>query len=104
MIRVRTDTLANRMDCAPKMCVLNRYILTGNLIPSLTVSSGKSRWSYKDVTDHFLTTEPAASQPGRREGNGKSPPPRRAERTAVVVHQGGTSGHSVCSKHRVAVN
>ena len=88
MIRVRSDTLAKRKGRTLKIRVVNSYLLAGNLlVPSPPVSSARSRWSYKDVTDHalhFLTTDPAASQ--RREGNGKSLPPHCAEDTAVVVH------------------
>lgn len=91
------------------MCT-NRYVLTGKLlVPAPPVSSARSRWGYEVVTDlvlHFLTTDPAAPEPGWHAGNGKSLPPHHTEYTAVVVHQGGMSSHCVAasSKHHTAVN
>lgn len=110
LIQVRSDTLAKRKKHALKIHILNRYVLAGNLlVPCTPVSSTRSRWSYKDMTDHalhFLPTDPTASQPGWCEGKWKPLPPHHAEHTNVVVHRAGTSGHSVAvpRKRHAAIN
>lgn len=92
-IWVRSDTLTKRQELWKLVCLSGRcwQEISSSCLP---ISATGSRWSYRDVTNHVphsLTTDPAAFQLGRCEGNEESLPLH--QQSTALLHQGGVAGH-----------